>query len=188
MTPKQLLERYVEAKDLNRPHLMHEIYTLDAVLTYSIATDEISFPSRSEGAEAIKRTLVIDFAKKFVQCKTYYLCDAPPKDAEELVVLPWLVLMREPAASCLRAGKGFYRWTFTRQSATFCVSAMHIHIERMDPIPDSGGGLLRAAQASLSYPWLTEKDMRQEFERLIQHDKGLGFLKNFTTPASAWMS
>ena len=47
--PRMLLERYVEAKDLARPHLMPQIYAPDAVLTFSIATDSISFPPESRG-------------------------------------------------------------------------------------------------------------------------------------------
>ena len=50
-TPAALLERYVEAKDLARPHLMRDIYAPDAVLTYSIATDAIDFPAEVRGVE-----------------------------------------------------------------------------------------------------------------------------------------
>ena len=48
-----LLERYIEAKDRVRPHLMQEIYAPDAVLTYTIATDTIAFPARVSGRESI---------------------------------------------------------------------------------------------------------------------------------------
>ena len=79
-TPRSLLERYVQAKDSVQPQLMREIYAPDAVLTYSIATDSISFPAKTVGLDAITRTLVVDFATRFAQCKTYYVCDAPPAD------------------------------------------------------------------------------------------------------------
>ena len=74
--PKDLLEAYLEAKDLDRPSLILECYTPNAVLTYSIATDTIAFPSRILGADAIAQTLVRDFRKKFDRCKTYYVCDS----------------------------------------------------------------------------------------------------------------
>ena len=38
------------------------------------------------------------------------------------------------------------------------VTAMHIHIERMDPIDDADGRLLSAAQSVLPYPWLPPSD------------------------------
>ena len=68
-SPQRLLERYVEAKDLTRPYLMEEIYAADAVLTYSIATHAIAFPSRVKGREGITRTLVVDFADRFDRCR-----------------------------------------------------------------------------------------------------------------------
>jgi len=48
-TPKDLLEAYLQAKDLNRPSVILECYTPDAVLTYPSATDTISFPARVIG-------------------------------------------------------------------------------------------------------------------------------------------
>ncbi|HXX02276.1 MAG TPA: hypothetical protein VEJ00_13760, partial [Candidatus Acidoferrales bacterium] len=96
-TPQLLLERYVEAKDLTRPQLMPDIYAPDAILTFSIATDSIDFPRRVAGRDAITRTLVVDFAARFSRCKTFYVCESPPRETAHPVVLPWLVLMREGA-------------------------------------------------------------------------------------------
>jgi len=62
-TPKDLLEAYLEAKDLNRPSLILECFTPNAILTYSIATDTISFPNKVLGTDAIAQTLVRDFGK-----------------------------------------------------------------------------------------------------------------------------
>src|SRR5258707_11423092 len=79
-TPKDLLEAYLQAKDLDRPSVILDCYAPDAVLTYSIATDTISFPARVSGAEAIAQTLVRDFRKNFDCCKTYYVCDSIAHD------------------------------------------------------------------------------------------------------------
>jgi hypothetical protein len=76
LTPQSLLERYVEAKDMVRPELMKEIYADDAVLTFSIATETISFPPRVVGINGITKTLVVDFAAKYSRCKTFYVCDS----------------------------------------------------------------------------------------------------------------
>jgi hypothetical protein len=182
-TPGALLERYVEAKDLARPHLMAAIYAPDAVLTYSIATDAIEFPAEVRGVEGITRTLVVDFALKFDRCRTYYLCDAPPAQTERIAELPWLVVMREPAASRLRMGRGFYRWTFTPSPAAGVrVAAMHIHIERMDPIDDPGARLLERIQAPLPYPWLPPAVLDARFASLVARDTALHFLQAFRTP------
>jgi hypothetical protein len=165
VTAQQLLERYVQAKDLTRPALMQEIYAPDAVLTYSIATDSISFPNRTIGRERITNTLVIDFA---------------------IAVVPWLVLMRETAASCLRAGKGCYRWTFARDDGGGPrVVAMHIHIERMEPIADPGADLMRALHTVLPYPWLAPSVLRAQCETLMASDARFAFLLDLNAPLDA---
>lgn len=78
---RELLERYVEAKDDNRPALMAQVYRPDAVLNFSIATDEIRFPGEVHGVEAITRTLIVDFGERFVQCRTYYVSEARRRTA-----------------------------------------------------------------------------------------------------------
>jgi hypothetical protein len=182
-TRQLLLERYVEAKDFTRPHLMREIYATDAVLTFSIATDSISFPEKVSGLDGITRTLIVDFGVKYNRCKTYYVCDALPQNSDRMTIVPWLVLMREPARGCLRIGKGYYVWTFEAQGpASVQVVAMHIHIERMDPVDDADGHLLSAAQAGLPYPWLAPSVMRSRLGRLAETDPALAFLRDFRVP------
>lgn len=182
-TPRALLERYVEAKDLTRPQLMTGIYTPDALLTYTIATDAIAFPARTEGRDEITRVLVVDFATRYRECKTYYVCTHPPADDAPFTVVPWLVVMREPAAGALRIGKGFYRWTFTRTAPDEPrVSAMHIHIERMDAIADPGRELMRSAQADLPYPWLEPATLRAAYEQRASSSPQLAFLRDFAEP------
>ena len=146
-TPQYLLERYVEAKDLVRPHLMQEIYAAGAVLTFSIATDSITFPRRVSGIDGITKTLVVDFGAKYSRCKTFYVCDSLPQKADK-ITMPWLVLMSEPALACLRIGKGYYEWTFgPRGNQGVQVVAMHIHIETVDAIADAEGKEVRPARA-----------------------------------------
>jgi hypothetical protein len=182
-TPAALLERYVQAKDLTRPHLMREIYTRDAVLTYAIDTDAIDFPAEVRGVEGITKTLVVDFAHRFDRCRTYYLCDAPPAQGASVAEVPWLVVMREPGLSRLRVGRGFYRWTFQPGAADgLRVAAMHIHIVRMDPIDDPRARLLERIQAPLPYPWLSPAVLDARFEILAAGDAALRFLQEFRAP------
>jgi hypothetical protein len=178
-TPRSLLERYVQAKDCVQPHLMSEIYTPDAVLTYSIATDTIAFPARTNGLDAITKTLVVDFATRFERCKTYYVCDAPLADESRFARIPWLVIMRETAAASLRIGKGYYEWTFVQPAR---VRAMHIHIARMDAIADEQASLLTEAQAQLPYPWLAPAKLASIYEERANRSTALAFLRDFKTP------
>src|SRR5262245_47035455 len=182
-TPRLLLERYVEAKDLTRPQCMPDIYAADAILTFSIATDSIDFPRRVAGIDAITRTLVVDFAARFSRCKTFYVCESPPQETTNPVVLPWLVLMREGALQQLRIGKGYYRWTFENVGHDRArVVAMHIHIAAMDAIADADGRLLSAAQAPLTYPWLAPALMSSKLKALTEADAALAFLRDFASP------
>ena len=182
----QLLERYGEAKDLARSHLAPEIFASNVTLTYSIATDAIAFAARTEGIECVTRALISDFALRFSRCRTYYVCDAPIEDAHGAAFVPWLVVMRETAAACLRIGKGYYRWDLTPADQGIArASALHIHIERMDPIPDADGRLLEAVQSVLPYPWLLPGTLRRAFEQFMQQSSAFSFLRDFTAPVAA---
>jgi hypothetical protein len=186
-TPRSLLERYVEAKDQVRPHMMQTIYAANAILTFSIATDKISFPNRVVGLDGITKTLIVDFGTKFSRCKTFYICDSAPQQESRIAILPWLVLMRESASSRLRIGKGYYKWTFEQQQGdgNMQVAAMHIHIERMDVIDDRYGKILHALQSALPYPWLPPATLLEQFEQLMRGTPGLEFLDIFKTPFQA---
>lgn len=181
---RELLECYIEAKDLNRPALMAAVYRPDAVLNFSIATDEIRFPGEVHGVEAITRTLIVDFAERFVQCRTYYVCEAPPADGDDgTVVLPWLVIMRESEGGTLRVGKGCYRWQFERDGAArLWVRAMHIFIVRMAAIPAADGERLMTARPELPYPWLRPPELRRVADQLLERGPELQFLRDFREP------
>jgi len=182
-TPKDLLEAYLEAKDHDRPSLILECYAPNAVLTYSIATDTISFPSKVLGADAIAQILVRDFRKKFDRCKTYYVCDSIIDRGQRIDFMPWLVIMREVSNSALRVGKGYYRWQFESDETRMRVGAMHIHIERMDNMEDADGKTLHALQSELPYPWLPPATLLKTFERLMKQAAGFEFLDVFKVPA-----
>ena len=181
-TPKNLLEAYLEAKDLDRPSVILECYAPNAVLTYTIATDTISFPAKVTGADAIAQTLVRDFRKNFDRCKTYYVCDSIVDRAVQIDFLPWLVIMREASNSALRVGKGYYSWQFESDETKMRVCAMHIHIEKMDSIEDRDGNTLHALQSALPYPWLPPAMLLETFESLMKRAPAFAFLEVFKTP------
>ena len=181
-TPKALLDCYVEAKDQVRPQLTPQIYASNAVLTFSIDSSSLDFPARVVGLEAITQMLVSDLGARFSQIRTFYVGDEAPHQDDNVAVIPWLVLMHEPRASCSRAGRGYYRWTFG--DTPLRVRAMHIHIDRMDQVDDPDARVISAAQAGLTYPWLPPASMRSRFDSLIVSDPAFAFLRGLRTPVA----
>jgi hypothetical protein len=182
---RRALEAYIDAKDNTRAQRMSDAFASDAVLTISLATSAIAFPARTAGIDAITKTLVTDFGATYTRCRTYYVCDSLTISDGAIDPLPWLVLMREPAAGALRVGHGVYRWTFDDTPA---VSRFHIHIACMDVVPDADGALLDALQDGLSYPWLAPADLHTHFSELARSAPALAFVDAFSRPADAPLS
>ncbi|WP_118183734.1 hypothetical protein [Paraburkholderia phosphatilytica] len=180
---RALLEGYIDAKDHTRPERIADVFASDAILTFSLATTNIAFPARTVGAEAIAKTLVIDFGAQYSQCMTWYVCDDLRVDDDGCVTVPWLVVMREPAARTLRVGNGHYRWTFGSLDATPRVTAFHIHIARMDVVADPDARLVETLQQGLSYPWLTPRELRERFGAIAMQEPALRFVEGFAEPA-----
>ncbi|SDD37702.1 hypothetical protein [Paraburkholderia lycopersici] len=183
---RHALETYIDAKDNTKPARIHEAFAPEAVLTFSLATQNIAFPSRSVGVKAIAKTLVGDFGLRYSHCRTYYLCASEALVAHERVIdaLPWLVVMREAAAGALRIGHGTYRWTFDANDAAPRVVQFHIRIARMDVIDDPDGALLTRLQDGLSYPWLAPGDLAARYGALADDASGsFAFAREFAQPA-----
>jgi len=186
-TPTSLLSGYFQAKDGNRPELMRDIFLPDAVLTFSIATDGICFPERTEGIETITHTLVTDFRKKYARCRSYYVCDEIELRNNSVESLPWLVLMQEVATGHMRIGTGAYDWHFKPNAdGELRVCALHISIDRMDVIENADGALLGTMQSALPYPWLPPATLHAEFGVLASLEPELefveGYRSSFTIP------
>lgn len=180
-TAEALLNQYIEAKDNNRPAIIDAAFARDAWLTISLDTDAISFPSRTEGAQAIARTLVSDFARTFDRCRTYYVGDRQSWQ-DGAMTLPWLVAMRETAAGKLRVGRGYYRLGFTADDPTR-IASLHIHIDRMDVIDDPGAQALAALHDVLPYPRLSAAELDAGFGRVLVEQPALDGLGAFAEPA-----
>lgn len=179
---RQALETYLDAKDNTRAQRIAEAFASDAVLTMSLATSNIAFPARTVGADAIAKTLVTDFGAQYTRCRTYYVCDSLTVEGGAIDALPWLVLMREAKTGALRVGNGVYRWTF---DDTPLVTAFHIHIARMDVVPDVDGALLDALQGPLDYPWLVPAELHAQFSAVARSTPALTFVDAFSRPAVA---
>ncbi|WP_055325254.1 nuclear transport factor 2 family protein [Ralstonia solanacearum] len=190
----RLLEGYLHAKDDNLPHVINNVFAPHARLTFSLATQNIAFPSQTDGAAAIAKTLVTDFGAQYHRCRTYCvsrrgdLPDVPRAGTGpvSLVPMPWLVVMQERAGGALRVGHGVYRWTFDRVGGDWRVSALHIHIARMDVLGDAQADAWRVAiQHALPYPWVDAMVLRAAMARLAAGEAGLGWLAAFGEPAGA---
>ncbi|TDN68013.1 hypothetical protein [Paraburkholderia sp. BL10I2N1] len=183
---KEALEGYIDAKDNTRPQRIADVFAPDAVLTFSLATANIAFPARTVGADAIAKTLVTDFALQYAQCRTYYVCDALEPQDGQIDALPWLVLMREPPKGALRVGHGLYRWTFAagEEAHAVRVTDFHIHIARMDVVPDHDATLLASLQNGLTYPWLSPDALFEHFQALARKTPALAFIDAFAAPVT----
>lgn len=187
---RALLDAYIDAKDNNRPQRIHDVFAPDAELVFSLATANITFPSRVTGADAIAKTLVIDFGARYSRCRTYYVCDALQPRNGSIAALPWLVVMREPEAGTLRIGHGVYDWTFSPAvgEAEPRVTRFHIQIARMDVIADGDARLLAQVHERLSYPWLSPVALRDELDSLRRAAPAFAFVAPFIEPAAPLVS
>ncbi len=186
LTHKSLLEAYVYAKDKCHPSLIYDIYQANAVLSISTAASAVAFPPLVVGADGIAQTLVTDFATRFTQCRTYYVCDSLPVIKARIAYLPWLVIMREHATASLRIGRGYYHWQLVPHGRQWRVSEMHIRIDHMMLVADVGGDLLTTLQAFLPYPWLPPRVLDAAFRLTADSNPHFSFLHEFTSDQMHW--
>jgi len=156
---KKLLEDYFKGKDKNIPSIIENLFTKDAIVTFDIDSDAISFPSKIQGAKNISNIMFDDFHEKFEDVMSYYLInDNLIVTDNKIFGLQWLVTMKEKETGLFRVGTGFYDWTFSekdRLPLDWGVEALHIHIEFMSVFHDSNKCWLSELQQTLSFPWVT---------------------------------
>ncbi|UXU90293.1 nuclear transport factor 2 family protein [Burkholderia sp. S-53] len=183
---RALLECYLRAKDLNRPASIADCFAADAELSFSLANDDIDFPPRVTGAAAIARTLVEEFGERFERCRTYYVCTEPAVDEHGVSAMPWLVVMRQKDNGALRIGHGTYRWQFARDGdGVAWITALHIHIARMDTIDDRQSVKLDALHAAFGYPWLPAQAFARGLADVAAAQPDWAFLAPFREAAAA---
>ncbi|WP_423761241.1 nuclear transport factor 2 family protein [Burkholderia sp. NLJ2] len=183
---RALLECYLRAKDLNRPALIADCFAADAELSFSLANDDIDFPPRVTGAAAIARTLVEEFGERFERCRTYYVCTEPVVDEHGVSGMSWLVVMRQKDNGALRIGHGTYRWQFACDGERVArITALHIHIARMDTIDDPQSVKRDALHAAFGYPWLPVQAFARGLADVAAAQPDWGFLAPFREAAAA---
>lgn len=149
-TPADSITTYILAKDGNRPHRLADAFTPDATLTMRVKTDAISFPSLTNGREAISQTLVRSFNQTYEN--VYTLClDEPPAEGSVSYTCRWLVAMSEKDGGAVRVGCGRYEWLFEPGDGR--ARALKIAIEAMEVLPAETLTPVMAWVAGLPYPW-----------------------------------
>jgi hypothetical protein len=150
LDPATVLRGYFHAKDENRPHLLSEVFSVEAELRVNNKAANIAFPAVTHGREAIADVLVRRFAQTYENIYSYYMA-SPPTSATEFSC-DWLVGMSEKDSKSVRVGCGRYDWTFDVE-APHTASHLVITIEAMQVLPPSQFAPIFAWLQQLNYPW-----------------------------------
>ncbi|EJL83240.1 hypothetical protein PMI15_02715 [Polaromonas sp. CF318] len=150
-TPAESIFSYLRAKDGNRPYLLADAFTPDALLEMVVKTATMSFPPASRGREAIGDVLVRKFARNYENVYTFCLSSAPRNDAG-VFSCDWLVIMTEKESRAVRVGCGRYDWCFACSGLAECLS---ITIETMQSLPPAMQDEILPWACGLPYPWCT---------------------------------
>ncbi|WP_431097554.1 hypothetical protein [Polaromonas aquatica] len=149
-TPSGSIAAYLHAKDGNRPHLLAQAFTDDAMLQVTVHTGAISFPPVSRGRDAIGDVLVRRFGQTFENVYTFCL-GSPPGVDTQVFCCDWLVVMTEKDSRVVRVGCGRYDWCFSPPSCL--AESLSITIATMQALPASHMDEVMDWVAGLPYPW-----------------------------------
>lgn len=81
-TAQLSIQRYINAKDSNCPHLLSQVFMPKAILDMVVRMGSISFPDHVEGREPIGEVLVSRFGQTFENVYTFCLGAPPPANAD----------------------------------------------------------------------------------------------------------
>jgi len=149
-TPDAVLRGYFHAKDENRPHLLDDVFTVDAELVIRNRSANIAFPAFTQGRSAVAEVLVRSFALSNENVYSFYLGRPMPGVRE--FACPWLVGMSERSSGHVRVGCGTYEWAF-EPHAPHMASRLVVTIEAMQVLPLTESGGVFAWLRALNYPW-----------------------------------
>lgn len=149
---RELIRRYIQAKDTNRPLYMAQAFAEDARLVMKVDTDAISFPPLTEGRDAISQVLVRNFGQNYDNVFTWCVEESARDHAGELVC-QWLVCMTEKSSGDIRVGCGLYYWQFAGKDDARRVEQLTIQIDEMNVLPSSHRAEIESWIASPDWPW-----------------------------------
>jgi hypothetical protein len=149
-TAQRSIQQYIHAKDGNRPHLLDQAFTTNAILDMIVRTGSISFPGHVESRETIGDVLVRRFGQTFENVYTFCL-GAPPSENAKTFQCKWLVAMSDKNSGEARVGCGVYDWQFEPESNL--AEGLTITIEHMATLPAADLASVMAWVSALDYPW-----------------------------------
>ncbi len=161
---KKIVSKYIYAKDNNKPHMMKDIFTKNAILNMELETKNISFPSESMGLDSITNVLVKEFNKSYENVYSFCFLDSIKGDNEKLVC-KWLVIMSSKENDTLRIGYGTYKWSFDKDK-NFLIKQLVISIEEMVILEEKFIYEMMNWIGSIPYPWCNTKNVLQNMPSL----------------------
>jgi hypothetical protein len=150
LRPDVVLRNYFHAKDENRPHILDNVFTQDAVLEIQNDSTVIAFPAQTVGRAAIGDVLVRSFCQTYENVYSFYL--SRPAGELSFFECEWLVCMTEKSSRTVRVGCGLYRWDFAPRAPRLA-QRLTIRIATMRVLPPSETQEVFARVLCLSYPW-----------------------------------
>ncbi len=164
-TQSEAIQTYLRAKDENRPYLMKRAFSEAATLEMVVNSGTISFPSFSNGVDAITQVLVRDFGKAFENVCTFCLAHAPEGN-DTRFSCNWLVGLSEKATGAVRVGCGRYDWFFEVREP-FLVERLKITIDIMETLSPDTLHPVMDWLSKLPYPWCSAAEVINGIPNLV---------------------
>jgi hypothetical protein len=169
---KELIERYVLAKDQNKPYQMARVFTPDVKLSMDVLTQDITFPPIANGLTNVTDVVCSNLNRHFENIYTFCFTD-PPVSPGESFSCGWMVVMSEKTGGVVRVGGGRYDWCFNPERTR--VNALTITVSDMSYLPATTLPSVMEWVENLSYPWvsretaeLLSRDIRDLSEILLR--------------------
>jgi hypothetical protein len=150
LPPDVVLRNYFHAKDENRPRLLEQVFTPDALLEIRNRTSTSAFPGVTRGREAIADVLIRSFGQAYENVYSFYL--QRPTGMLPSFECQWIVAMTDKASRAVRLGCGSYAWAFDADPPKLACR-LAIDIAEMQVLAPAAAGETFAALARLTYPW-----------------------------------
>ncbi len=156
--PADAISAYIHAKDGNRPWLMSQAFTDDALLEVDNPTSAVSFPAKVVGRDHISEVLVRRFSLAYENVHTFCL-SSPPKLDQQAHTCDWVVGMSDRESGEVRVGCGRYDWHFS--SSEECLAdSLAIRIETMLVLPQDCLVPIMQWLGEIPYPWCRAQDLK----------------------------
>lgn len=169
---KDIVSKYIYAKDNNKPHLMKSVFTEVSKLDVKLKSQNISFPATTKGLKEITEVLISSFNNTYDNVYTLCLEDTLVLEENSLKSI-WLVVMTEKQSGKVRFGYGSYYWSFHNNNLA---EYLNITIENMIILEEKFADELLTWISSLAYPWCESRIILESLPKIEELDS---FRKEF---------